>query len=1071
MATRPRWSAHLVSIAAVVGSTAFGGCFPVAAPRFPESIATALTQPMRGMETENLLLYYPEGRQQEARRFASHVEGCVAYLKWVAKVHNTVADQKMTVILPELPYNNAFVAPRLVGYDTEAVVPTYATLDLFSLEMGQPPDAANMACHEITHYVHFQQIAGFAWFWNALFGAVYTPQIGLDSWFDEGLAVYYETRLQPGTGRLAWPFWRGMFAAGYAGRRINGGDLSVFQRDFYGGNNYLVGSQFVRFLANRYGEKRLWRLVRAQARSIFFPLWVNLRFWQVYDKTLSTLIDEFADEVEAHLPPKPRPPGQRVVRDAGTSARYVRALDGSEALITSDHDSPARLLVYAPDGSLRAERTLTDVLPPRRLAIGASTLTSGLSFTADAQTLYFVSLDIDPIFQASRLYRFDVQTGKLTVAHPDLRGSGGSVSPDGRRYLFARADGDHHDLAEVDLTTGNVRVIFVEPHGAYLTHPRLSPDGSRVVVAEFDRRTFRIVVFDAVSGRPTSVLPTGGGPVHDPSWVDGHRILYLGTAATDAGFQAYVHDLVTARTDRVTEAPYLVFEPRAAQTGSVRFLNRQGWHWTVDEVPLPPAIAVAATPHPLPPVALEAPRDPIPGTVAPSVGDDDAAVAREALPPPVAGESPPPDPAAQADVSLPPGADEGTPAGTASPLPSRLGPPDESAWNIPPSEAAVGPPPTILSDKPYSAFDHLFIPRLYGPTLLTVGRQAASLGLVLSGNDRLSLHRWAIAGFYQPVAGGAAGFLVDYTNRQLAPLTLMLSVSQIAVHDAPPVLPGETAPSNPAFTLFRRDRQISMDAARAFYENPIDLGFSLLETYRPGDPDVSVPLRRFAGPHLAASFLGVERTPYGGARRLFAIGTSVGVYPRSWNTAGLGFVDTRTEINGVVPLPLFRRHVLAFGVRGRELVGVQADQGLLVVGGYSSTLLKRSANRPAFPATNPALLPPGLSFIESLRGFEDYPLRTDRVFIADAAYRCPFIIDWGTASTLGLLPAFFVRQLDFELFGAAATDARSDDRHLALGGALTLQLALWQVPFDFQYQVARRTTDDRGLVQLVMLGL
>ena len=47
----------------------------------------------------------------------------------------------------------------------------------------------------------------------------------LDPWFDEGLAVYYETKLQPGTGRLAWPFWRGAFAAGFAGRRIGGGDL------------------------------------------------------------------------------------------------------------------------------------------------------------------------------------------------------------------------------------------------------------------------------------------------------------------------------------------------------------------------------------------------------------------------------------------------------------------------------------------------------------------------------------------------------------------------------------------------------------------------------------------------------------------------------------------------------------------------------------------------------------------------------------------------------------------------------------------------------------------------------
>ena len=223
-----------------------------------------------------------------------------------AHVHNSVADQKIVAILPELAFNNAFVTPRIAGYETLAVVPTYDTLDMFSLEMGLPPDPAVIGCHEITHYVQFQQIAGFAWFWN-LFGQVYTPQIGLDPWFDEGLAVYYETKLQPGTGRLAWPFWRGSFAAGFAGRRFNGGDLSVVQRDFHAGSYYLIGSQFVRFLAERYGEDKLWKLIDVQARSIFFPLWVNLRFWQAYDKTLSTLIDEFADEVAANLPARDAP--------------------------------------------------------------------------------------------------------------------------------------------------------------------------------------------------------------------------------------------------------------------------------------------------------------------------------------------------------------------------------------------------------------------------------------------------------------------------------------------------------------------------------------------------------------------------------------------------------------------------------------------------------------------------------------------------------------------------------------------------------------------------------------------
>ena len=141
----------------------------------------------------------------------------------------------------------------------------------------------------------------------------------------------------------------------------------------------------MRFLADRYGEDKLWKLMHVQARSIFFPLWVNLRFWQAYDKTLSTLIDEFADEMAANLPDRARPPEQRVLRAAGNSARYARAPDGTEALLAADLDRPAWLAVYGARRAAAFGARLTDVLPPRKLAIAAPTLASGLSFSPDGR--------------------------------------------------------------------------------------------------------------------------------------------------------------------------------------------------------------------------------------------------------------------------------------------------------------------------------------------------------------------------------------------------------------------------------------------------------------------------------------------------------------------------------------------------------------------------------------------------------------------------------------------------------------------------------------------------------------
>jgi hypothetical protein len=129
---------------------------------------------------------------------AERLEGCVAGLRMRTGLKSSFATQKMVVILPEVPFNNAFVAPTAAGYSPVEVLPTVNTWD-FQTELGIPPDPAFIGCHEITHYVHGLQVGGFWLAVDAIFGDVLTPQIGLDAWFFEGLA--------PTTSRTSSPAW------------------------------------------------------------------------------------------------------------------------------------------------------------------------------------------------------------------------------------------------------------------------------------------------------------------------------------------------------------------------------------------------------------------------------------------------------------------------------------------------------------------------------------------------------------------------------------------------------------------------------------------------------------------------------------------------------------------------------------------------------------------------------------------------------------------------------------------------------------------------------------------------
>ena len=987
----------LVPLAGLAGLAACGG----AAPRFPPEVAASLAHTsMRRIETERLHLYYPAARREQALRVAARLEGCAEALHQRARITTGDARAKMVVVMPEVAFNNAFVSGPGAGQEPYTVIPTFNTFD-FTTELGLPSDPSYIGCHEIVHYVHLLQVAG-PWRWiNTIFGDTATPHEGFDSWFIEGLATYYESRLQPGVGRPAWPAWRGMFHAGVAGRDLDGGDLSAFQRASQWGNHYHVGSFFIEFLVERYGEDRLWRLIGVQGRSFFYPLWVSLRFQHVYGKTLSALIDEFSAWTAARFPVRRAPPSQRRVRALGLNARHARAGDGTEATIAHALDRPARLLIHDRDGELVRSHNLTEVVPPRRLTSAAPVLVSGMSFTSDGRKLYFTVVDQGRTADVARLVEYDVRSGAMRVAHHGLGGVGGAISGDGARYFFSRADGDRMDLAALELATGRVSILVQARPRTYVLGPSPSPDGARVVASVFDPdHGYQLHVFDAAGGADLGRVPLDGLYAYDASFTGDGRLVFL---AEDQGrFQVFVHDPAAAATTRVTDAPYLAFAPRA-HGDTVRFLNREGWRWTLDEVALPPAQP-----------ALDA--APAPST-------------------------------------------EPTPGATPTPTAARLAPP-------------VDVQPRVQSDQPYSAFDNLFVPQLHALAVLDVDG-GSLLGLTLSGADRLSFHNWSVTGLYQ-LDSKRAGGLFSYVNTQLAPVFIGAAASHLA-WDAQ-LLVDDGMGGNMTVREERRQSDVELSLSRTWRgSTAMALSALATEDRSPDDPEPLLRHRRMAGAALALDYAGIEATQYGGIRRALGLSARAAFYPEVANTLDVSFADLRGALDVVVPLPLSRRHALHLALRGRQLAGAEGGD-LLQIGGLVPflPLYERAidADPPDYGADR--FLPERIRFVELLRGFEDHAIGVDRVVIGDLTYRHPIIIDRGFASTLWLFPSLFARQLDLELFAAAALDDIDDlDQrlHAAAGGSLALKLAFWRLPLTLRYQVARRLTDDQAVVQELGLGL
>lgn len=977
---------------------------------------------MNRLETNQFIIYYPRARHDEAVRFAARAEMCGTALKQQAVVRNAWWSQKMIITMPETPFNNAFVAPQFAGFEDVAVVPTFNTLD-FTTEFGLPPDPGYVACHEIVHYVHGKQIAGF---WSALnhaFGNLFTPQLGFDSWFFEGLATHYEATLQPGVGRPRWPVFTGMFAAAFASEGFGGGDLSENGRKSHLGHNYLFGTMFVDFLATKYGERPLWVTIGAQARSITGLISAD-SFKDGFDKSLGTLTDEFATWAREKYPVRKRPATQRHVATVGNTARYARGRDGTEAWIASDVDAPVRLTVRAPDGRVLAERSLVEVLPPRKLAVAAPLLSSGLSATDDGSAVYFTAVDLDDITFTTRLMRWQRSDGSLQEVTHGL-GPGGAIDGAGQRYFYCAVDGDRWSLAVYELASKKSRILHEMKPGTFALTAQASADGAHVVTSVWNGSTFVLWVINANTGDVEHAIDDGSA-VYDGSFLADGRLLHLGVV--DGRFQLVVRDGDGRNPQVISDVPYGALAPRAAG-GTIRMLNREGWTWTVDEVAVPAAVPVPAAPVPAP----DAAPMPADGTTA-------AAVVAPAV-----------DPAA-------PAAPAAAPLAVIADAPVAL------------------PAATIVSDQPFSVWDRFFVPQLH--SISTAGN--GLFGAVVAGGDRLGLQRWSLTGLWQPKTGAATrqhfGGQVAYLNTMLAPWTILASGSVVSW--ARSISPATDAnPNLPDYVEENRQRDGSFAIGRS-WRNAWSVALGGLYSYEYFDARnpamVTAPQTlELGGAELTASYAAFESTAYTGARRGVLTAATVGFYPKQLSTLPSNATDVSLTLGGVVPLPFGRRHVVSAMATGR--FASAGNDNLLQLGGvYGGTSLWSRANKEAPAAVNSIAATPGVfRFANGLRGYEDLSYAAERLLTAELEWRYPLVIDRGIAATLWFLPASFLRQIDLLAFASlGAHQAHSDGSaaiHGAVGGGAALEFALFRVPLTVEYQLARRVRDDKAVTQFVGL--
>ena len=595
------------------------GCAFVS-PRFPQNIQTSFVRDdMRKLTTRSLELYYPAPLRSDALRIAARVEDCVDRLRQHTK--SPRERKRVLAYLTSADFNNAYVQSSIASFPQQMVLPAHMTLEFFNLMGLGAAELGDVGCHEAVHYVQMQQVDGLWNEINTVTGGFFQPNVFTESWFLEGLATYYEGQLGREVGRPHSPVWRGAYEAMAQenGGRLHPGHLHPGHRQALPfGGNYLTGSHFVAWLARMYGEDKLWQLVEAQGSSIFSPFGVTLRFQAIYGRDIGALFEQFSQVQARNLEPRKRPETQQVlVPEVGYFARMAGSpADGALAVVGQQLTQPTRLTVYERDGQVRFQRSLTQFFPGRRWIVTSPISLSGLSFSGDGASLFLVMADIDVEGNyMARLWQVDARTGDVVRTWEGLQGLGGSVTPDGRAYVYVRMQGDTANLVRLDLASGEHTPLTRYEGRQSLGPAAVSPDGTRIAFPALTAQGWNLVLREPDGTlRP---LTQDGDFNYAPHWLDASRLVFL--REYEDRWQAALLDLGTGTVERLTDAPHLVMDAAPQGEGHVAFLNRDGFTFSVDRAPVS-AIATAST--------------------APAASEDPAAASAET-------PSPPPEPVAR----------------------------------------------------------------------------------------------------------------------------------------------------------------------------------------------------------------------------------------------------------------------------------------------------------------------------------------------------------------------------------------------------------------------------------------
>ena len=250
-------------------------------------------------ETDHFEVFFPEGYQSQAVEILYYLE---KHRSEIAELTGNQLDYKISLTLEDIGlFTNGYANP------------VYNKMGIFTNNPDRISDRANyenwlrrLGVHELTHMAHLQNISGGSEVTTRIFGDIMSPNIHSPLWLIEGIAIYQESMITPGEGRLNGGHYRWFVNRATAEGNLPELEEIIYNHNYFpGGQQYLYGAVFIDYLAREYGEAKFAELFNiygsyywAAITGNFLPgIGLDRAAKEVYDKSFQELYQDFKESL------------------------------------------------------------------------------------------------------------------------------------------------------------------------------------------------------------------------------------------------------------------------------------------------------------------------------------------------------------------------------------------------------------------------------------------------------------------------------------------------------------------------------------------------------------------------------------------------------------------------------------------------------------------------------------------------------------------------------------------------------------------------------------------------------